>query len=80
MGIRFVLQSFVEDGFDGLGEMLSVAVNFAMELERERRPRRQRRHPCSSAYASMKAARAKKTADSRIFEGTTFRWVSPASL
>ena len=29
-----VLQPLVENGSDGLGEMLSAVVNFAMELER----------------------------------------------
>jgi transposase-like protein len=31
-----VLQPLIENGLDGLGEMLSAAVNFAMDLERER--------------------------------------------
>ena len=38
-----VLQPLVENGSDGLGEMLSAAVNFAMELERERHPEAMRR-------------------------------------
>lgn len=35
-GLMAVLQPLIENGFDGLGDMLAVAVNFAMELERER--------------------------------------------
>lgn len=35
-GLMAVLQPLIENGFDGLGDMLAVAVNFAMERERER--------------------------------------------
>lgn len=34
--LRSILQPLLEDGFDGIGDVLAMVVNFAMELEREK--------------------------------------------
>lgn len=58
-----VLQPLIENGFDGLGDMMAVAVNFAMELEREKHlgATSYERTPVRSGYANGFKPKTMKT-------------------
>lgn len=58
-----VLQPLIENGFDGLGDMMAVAVNFAMELEREKHlgATAHERTPTRTGYANGFKPRAMQT-------------------